>query len=73
MNQSKHVMIMRNPERYVVNQSKTERHRASAVPFLQRLLNKDYKKQKNDLAKSILGIAHVPKIRGPPQKSGVYP
>ena len=51
VNQSKHVMNMRDPERYVVNQSKTERHRASAVPFLQRLLNKDYKKQKNNLAK----------------------
>ena len=42
---------MRDPERFVVNQSKTERHMVSAVPFLQRLFNVDYKKQKKDLFK----------------------
>ena len=42
---------MREPERFVVNQSKTERHMVFAVPFLQRLLNLDYKKQKKDLFK----------------------
>ena len=51
VNESKHVMNMRDPERFVVNQSKTERHMVSAVPFLQRLFNVDYKKQKKDLFK----------------------
>ena len=51
LNESKHVMNKRNPERFVVNQSRSERHRVSAVPFLQRLLNEDYSKQKKDLSK----------------------
>ena len=51
LNESKHVMSMRNPERFVVSSSNTERHRRSAVPFLQRLLNQDYSRQKKDLAK----------------------
>ncbi len=42
---------MRNPEKYVVKISKSERHKRSAVPFLQRLLNEDYLKQKKDLTK----------------------
>ena len=50
LNESNHVMRKRNPERFVVNGSNTERHRRSAVPFLQRLLNQDYKKQKKDLS-----------------------
>ena len=44
-------MIERNPERYMVMNSKSERHRRSAVPYLQRLLNKDYLRQKKDLSK----------------------
>ena len=51
LNESKHVMDKRNPERFVVNQSGSERHRISAVPFLQRLLNEDYSNQKKDLSK----------------------
>ena len=41
LNESKRVMNMnrRNPERFAVYQSRFERHRVSAVPFLQRLLN----------------------------------
>ena len=46
LNESNHVMRKRNPERFVVNGSNTERHRRSAVPFLQRLLNQDYKNKK---------------------------
>ena len=49
LNDSNHLMTMRNPEKYVINISRSERHRRSAVPFLQRLLNEDYLKQKNDL------------------------
>ena len=51
LSESDHLMSMRNPEKYVVNISKTERHKRSAVPFLQRLLNEDYLKQKKDLSK----------------------
>ena len=39
LNESKRVMNRRNPERFAVYQSRFERHRVSAVPFLQRLLN----------------------------------
>ena len=51
LSESGHVMSMRNHERYAVNISKTERYRRSAVPFLQRLLNEDYSKQRKDFAK----------------------
>ena len=51
LNESNHLMNMRNPEKYVINISNTERHKRSAVPFLQRLLNEDYSKQKKDLSK----------------------
>ena len=51
LNESNHIMNMRSSERFVVNVSNTERHRKSAIPFLQRLLNKDYLKQKKDLSK----------------------
>ena len=39
-------MRTRYPERYVVNKAHTERYRKSAVPYLQRLLNENYKKEK---------------------------
>ena len=51
LNESDHLMRKRNPERFVVNASNTERHRRSALPFLQRLLNEDYSKQRKDLSK----------------------
>ena len=41
-----HTMRTRYPERYVVNKANTERYKRSAVPYLQRLLNQDYMKQK---------------------------
>ena len=44
-----HSMMTRNPVKYVVKCSKTERMKRSAVPFLQRLLNEDNEKQKKDL------------------------
>ena len=48
-------LIKRNPEKYAVNITKTERYRMSAVPFLQRLLNDDYAMQKKNL-KSLLQV-----------------
>ena len=49
LSKAKHLMTKRNPDKYVVNHAKTERYRRSAVPFLQRLLNDDYDKQRKDL------------------------
>ena len=49
INHAIHLMKKRNPEKYVVTNANTERYRKSAVPFLQRLLNEDYRKQKKDL------------------------
>ena len=49
LNLNHHLMRKRNPEKYSVNIAKTERYRKSAVPFLQRLLNDDYAKQKKNL------------------------
>ena len=44
----KHVMESRMGEKYLVNSSKTRRYADSAVPFLQRMLNKDdFEKRKN--------------------------
>ena len=37
----KHEMVARNSEKYHINRSNTVRYKDSAVPFLQRLLNKD--------------------------------
>ena len=51
LNESDHLMSKRNPQKYVINISNTERHKKSAVPFLQKLLNEDYSKQKKDLSK----------------------
>ena len=51
LNVSNHLMSMRNTEKYVINKSNTQRHQKSAVPFLQKLLNDDYSKQKKDLSK----------------------
>ena len=49
INKAKHLMAKRNPDKYAVNNAKTERYRRSAVPFLQRLLNEDYSKQRKNL------------------------
>ena len=49
LNNAKHLMNKRNHDKYDVNSAKTERYRRSAVPFLQRLLNEDYAKQRKDL------------------------
>ena len=46
---AKHLMKKRNHEKYAVTNANTERYRKSAVPFLQRLLNDDYARQKKDL------------------------
>ena len=39
LNVSSHKMKKRNFERYTVNKSLTERHKLSAIPYMQRLLN----------------------------------
>ena len=42
-----HDMEMRNEERFIVNHAHTERLKNSAVPYMQRLLNEECKKNKN--------------------------
>ena len=36
----KHIMELRKNEKYKVNHANTERYKQSAVPYMQRLLNK---------------------------------
>ena len=45
----KHGMVARNSEKYHVNNSNTSRYKASAVPSLQRLLNKDIQEKRLSL------------------------
>ena len=49
LNKNNHLMRKRNPEKYSVIIANTERYRKSAVPFLQRLLDDDYAKQKKNI------------------------
>ena len=49
LNGNVHQMKTRNPEKYVIKNGNTDRMKRSAVPFLQRLLNEDFNKQKKDL------------------------
>ena len=38
-----HEMELRDEEKYVVNHANTERMNKSAIPFMQRLLNEDFR------------------------------
>ena len=49
LRKAKHEMSFRNSERFHVKITKTRRHKDSAVPFLQRLLNKDTLIKKENL------------------------
>ena len=49
LNENVHQMKTRNPDKYVVKNGNTDRMKRSAVPFLQRLLNQDIRKQRKDL------------------------
>ena len=53
LRKANHGMIARNSERYHVNSAKNVRYKDSAVPFLQRLLNKDTFDRKENLKKLI--------------------
>ena len=55
-----HGMSVRKSEKYHVSISKTSRHKDSAVPFLQRLLNKDACDKRESL-KFLLNHDKVPK------------
>ena len=50
--QSDHKMAKRNVEKFIVKKAMTERFRKSAIPNMQRLLNKD-DKRKRDMFKII--------------------
>ena len=47
-----HNMDKRNLEKYIVNNAKTERYRKSAIPSMQRLLNKS-EREKSEILKRI--------------------
>ena len=49
LNSQKHVMKVRNPERYRINKANTERYKCSSIPYMQRLLNEEDKKRKRDM------------------------
>ena len=49
LRRAKHGMESRMSEKYLVNSSKTRRYADSAVPFLQRMLNKDDVEKKKHL------------------------
>ena len=45
--QSDHKMTKRNAEKFIVTKAITERFRKSAIPSMQRLLNKDDKRKRD--------------------------
>ena len=49
LNVKSHNMSKRNNERYRVNRSLTERHKLSAIPYMQRLLNEKERNKMNIL------------------------
>ena len=49
LNVNLHKMKKRDHEKYSINKSLTERHRLSAIPFMQRLLNQSEKKKQEIL------------------------
>ena len=49
LNVKSHDMSKRNFERYKVNKSLTERHKSSAIPFMQRMLNEKERDKRNIL------------------------
>ena len=60
--QNLHVMPKRYNQQFLVKDAWTERHRKSAIPFMQRLLN-DEDKQKKDILKQVDNF--VPVNNGP--------
>ena len=60
LRKANHGMTVRNSEKYHVNITKNLRYKVSAVPFLQRLLNKDTLEKKENL-KSIINYGKVSK------------
>ena len=56
LNKLKHEMSLRNPMKYAVKKSNTERLKRSSIPFMQNLLNMDNRKRKmefDDLNKQL--------------------
>ena len=49
LNENVYQMKTRIPDKYVIKNGNTDRMKRSAVPFLQRLLNEDIRKQRKDL------------------------
>ena len=49
INNQKHEMTIRNPLKYEIKKANTERLRVSTIPYMQRVLNDDFKKRKKDM------------------------
>ena len=49
LNNQKHDMTVRNPLKYKIKKANTERLRVSTIPYMQRVLNDDFKKRKKDM------------------------
>ena len=62
-----HGMTARNSEKYHVNSTKNVRYKVSAVPFLQRLLNKDTLAKKENLKR----IINYGKVSKKPERSEI--
>ena len=50
LNNHKHEMAVRNPLRYQIKKANTERLKVSTIPYMQRVLNDDYKKRKREMS-----------------------
>ena len=48
LKKANHVMDVRNPIKYHINKTNTERYRKSTIPYLQRQLNRDVLKRKSE-------------------------
>ena len=62
LRKANHGMSVRNGEKYHVNITNTGRYKDSAVPFLQRLLNKDIMDKKDNLKRLISHVKVSKKI-----------
>ena len=56
VNENAHIMVKRNGNRYVTKKHLTERYKMSTVPYLQRLLNEDFKEKKKNFQKIIRSV-----------------
>ena len=49
MNMSKHKMKLRRTKKFEENIKRTERYKKSSIPYMQKLLNEDINRMKNQM------------------------